>query len=171
MIRKGYIDIYAYGKYKIAIEIDTGHQLKYNSIEKLMESDANIRIGIIGDISHHYLLLNNIYRVKKASDTFNYNQIISFIFVGSKKIIYNSLDALADINLSYFMPTVNLKNNSTMYRTKEKFIRAYNSWSEKEDEQLIREFKENKSISEIVNSHQRNEGAIRSRIKKLRLLK
>ncbi len=207
-VANGYIDLYAYGKEKIAIEFDTGNHLKYNSIEKLFESDSNIKIGIIGDNSRRYLLPSNLTRIKKVSDLFDFDENISLIFIGSKKIIYNSTNNQLQFNnyinkielthnspeivqntkrsywsfqkvkkngtgikLVSFMPTIKLnKNNSFMYKTKEKFVKAYNLWSEEEDEQLIREYNEGKSISEIVNSHQRNYGAIRSRIRKLGLI-
>ncbi len=48
-------------------------------------------------------------------------------------------------------------------------IEAYQSWTKKEDEQLIREQKEGKTIKEMSETHQRTPGAIRSRLKKLEL--
>ncbi len=46
---------------------------------------------------------------------------------------------------------------------------AYQSWSTKEDQQLIREYEEGKTTKEISEIHKRTQGAIRSRLKKLGL--
>ena len=44
---------------------------------------------------------------------------------------------------------------------------AYEKWSPEEDQRLIKEFHEGLSSSEIVKRHQRKEGAIHARLKKL----
>jgi ribonuclease D len=44
---------------------------------------------------------------------------------------------------------------------------AYQSWSEKEDQQLVREYEDGKTIREMSEVHRRTSGAIRSRLKKL----
>ena len=44
---------------------------------------------------------------------------------------------------------------------------AYQSWSEKEDQQLVREYEDGKTIREMSEIHRRTSGAIRSRLKKL----
>ena len=46
---------------------------------------------------------------------------------------------------------------------------AYQPWTEKEDELLVREQKEGKTIKEMSEIHKRTHGAIRSRLKKLEL--
>ena len=48
-------------------------------------------------------------------------------------------------------------------------VEAYQPWTKKEDEQLIREQKEGKTITEMSEIHKRTSGAIRSRLKKLEL--
>jgi hypothetical protein len=46
----GIVDLLAYGwNHKIAIEYDSKISLKYKSIEKLLQSDADILIGIVGN--------------------------------------------------------------------------------------------------------------------------
>jgi ATP-dependent DNA helicase DinG len=50
---------------------------------------------------------------------------------------------------------------------RKKYRRAYESWSDREDNLLRQQFKENKSIKYLAEIFQRNPGAIRSRIKKL----
>jgi hypothetical protein len=44
---------------------------------------------------------------------------------------------------------------------------AYQSWTNEEDRQLIRERENGKTIREISELHKRTQGAIRSRLKKL----
>ncbi len=46
---------------------------------------------------------------------------------------------------------------------------AYKPWTKKEDDQLLREQKEGKTIREMSEIHKRTRGAIRSRLKKLEL--
>ena len=48
-------------------------------------------------------------------------------------------------------------------------VEAYQPWTKKEDEQLIREHKEGKTTKEMSEIHKRTPGAIRSRLKKLGL--
>lgn len=54
-------------------------------------------------------------------------------------------------------------------RLREKFPRAYMPWDEMEDAQLSKRVTEGKSIKELANLHDRQPGAIRSRIAKLEL--
>ena len=55
-----------------------------------------------------------------------------------------------------------------MYRAIRDNLSAYAPWSEKEDDQLLRELAQKMKIREISQIHQRTGGAIRSRIKKLK---
>jgi len=46
--KQGYVDLLAIGQnQKIAIEFDSGTSLKFKSIEKLLQCDANILLGIV----------------------------------------------------------------------------------------------------------------------------
>ena len=47
------------------------------------------------------------------------------------------------------------------------YPRAYENWTQKEDHQIINEYKQGKTIPQIAIIHQRKTGAIRSRLKKL----
>ncbi len=47
--------------------------------------------------------------------------------------------------------------------------RSYQPWSAEEDGRLRREFDRGVPIAEMAESHKRNEGAIRSRLKKLQI--
>lgn len=57
---------------------------------------------------------------------------------------------------------------AALYKT---FSRAYEPWSEEEDEQLKREFGEGKEQKEIAATHDRQKGAIHSRLIKLGLIR
>ena len=50
------------------------------------------------------------------------------------------------------------------------YPRAHEKWTEKEDNQIINEYKQGQTIPQIAVSHQRKTGAIRSRLKKLGLI-
>jgi hypothetical protein len=67
--KKGFIDLYAFNDHwKVAIEFDTGNILKCRSIEKLLESGADIAIGIAGARCAAPVLQSNIRKVMKASE-------------------------------------------------------------------------------------------------------
>lgn len=50
------------------------------------------------------------------------------------------------------------------------YPRAHEKWTEKEDNQIINEYKQGQTIPQIAISHQRKTGAIRSRLKKLGII-
>jgi len=53
--QQGYIDLFATGRNEnIAIEFDRHRSLKYKSIEKLLQFDADILIGIVGNGALNY---------------------------------------------------------------------------------------------------------------------
>ncbi len=67
--REGYLDLYAVknGR-KIAIEFDTGVHLKFKSIEKLFQVDADLCIGIVrGNANAFEDNIKRIEAVKKES--------------------------------------------------------------------------------------------------------
>lgn len=59
------------------------------------------------------------------------------------------------------------KKTYTFNEKREQYINAYKPWCAKDDEELITLYNEKKSIKELMVIFKRNEGAIRSRIKKL----
>ena len=70
---------------------------------------------------------------------------------------------------------VNPKPNSPtpsnyMSRIKENFSRAWQRWDEKEDLQLTENFNSRKNLKELTILHQRAEGGIVARLKKLKLI-
>jgi hypothetical protein len=67
--KNGFIDLLAYNQIeKIAVEFDTGNELKQRSIEKLLESGADFAIGIVGARCISPKLQTNIRRVMKATE-------------------------------------------------------------------------------------------------------
>ena len=54
-----------------------------------------------------------------------------------------------------------------MDRQKQLYSNAYAPWTEEEEQDLLSNYKQGKTISELIEIFQRNEGAIRSRLKKL----
>ena len=58
------------------------------------------------------------------------------------------------------------RKNYTLEEKRKQYPNAYRLWSIGDDEQLITLYNENKSIDELKTIFQRNEGAIRSRIRK-----
>jgi hypothetical protein len=62
----------------------------------------------------------------------------------------------------------NLPNNLDEIR--KYYPRAYEKWTEKEDTQIINEYKQGQTIPQIAISHQRKTEAIRSRLKKLGII-
>ena len=53
---------------------------------------------------------------------------------------------------------------------RKKHQRAYASWTHDEDSELIKSYQEGLSVSQLAEKHQRKNGAIRSRLKKLGLI-
>lgn len=62
------------------------------------------------------------------------------------------------------------KPSTYMSRVKENFARAWQKWDEKEDLQLCENFDARKDLKELTTLHQRAEGGIVARLKKLELL-
>ena len=65
-------------------------------------------------------------------------------------------------------PIEEVISKSHMEQLKEKYANAYKPWEPDEDERLSELFKAEKSIRELSEIFQRNEGAIESRLKKLK---
>lgn len=59
-------------------------------------------------------------------------------------------------------------NSCYMYQAMKNNPSAYAQWSDEEDNQLLKELDANMDVSELSRIHQRTQGAIRSRIKKLK---
>lgn len=55
-------------------------------------------------------------------------------------------------------------------KTRAKHARAYDAWTDQEDEQLVHEYHQGLSIAELMRVHGRTRGAIRSRLKKLKFI-
>lgn len=84
--RKGFIDLVATdGQRKIAVEFDTGNTLKRRSIEKLLDCDAGVVIGIAGTGCSAPKLRENIKKVYDASSyTKHENKVMWIVLLGKK---------------------------------------------------------------------------------------
>ena len=68
-------------------------------------------------------------------------------------------------------PKITMNNtNSYMAKVKANFIRAWERWSSQEDLELISNFNNCMSLENMIEHHQRAEGGIVSRLKKLKLI-
>jgi hypothetical protein len=72
-----------------------------------------------------------------------------------------------DLDIAKKPQSVDVDELSYMEQQKLLFSNAYAKWTSKEDTELIDLFNKGLSIKELVKKFERNEGAIRSRIKKL----
>ena len=82
--------------------------------------------------------------------------------------IVNFMHSLPSFNVSMFLQQEEKqkRKNYTLEEKRKQYPNAYRLWSIGDDEQLITLYNENKSIDELKTIFQRNEGAIRSRIRK-----
>jgi len=64
-----------------------------------------------------------------------------------------------------------LKTTLTFEKIREEFPKAYEKWSELDDELLEISFQMDEDINELAKLFQRKPGAIRSRLKKIGLIK
>jgi len=87
--RDGYLDLVAIKKgRKIAIEFDTGVRLKFKSIEKLFQVDADLCIGIIKGKSNRSGSLDvNIERFEQLTEEFGGVKNNVWLIVLSEKIV------------------------------------------------------------------------------------
>ena len=58
----------------------------------------------------------------------------------------------------------------TKQQRDEKFQMAWEKWTEEEESRLVKEFNQGFSIDEIASMHNRKEGGIRARLKRLGLI-
>ena len=95
------------------------------------------------------------------------DRIISVI--SGVQSIVDYLHPLLSFDVSMFLQQEEKpqKKTYTFNEKREQYFNAYKPWCAKDDEQLITLYNEKKSIKELMVIFKRNEGAIRSRIKKL----
>ena len=106
--------------------------------------------------------LNVVESKRKEDGSYERNSVI--VFEEHLKDLLASLKkALVHFN---YTPK---PEKSHMEELKEKFYNAYQPWTQEEDDKLELLFCEKKTVKELSETFQRNEGAIRSRIKKLEL--
>ncbi len=108
----------------------------------------------------------SITESKKKEDAFERRQIIVFEenFTDFKSVMENALDKFEDL-VNQDGP----KNIYSLEDVRKVHHQAYLPWSAEDDERLEALFCEGRSIKELAQEFERNEGAISSRIKKLEL--
>jgi len=102
----------------------------------------------------------SISESKRTDDGFDRHRILIFEedFNDFKTAFNRVARKLVSENKSYSLDDI-----------REKHPQAYRPWSLEDDEKLETLFCEGKSVKELASTFERNEGAIRSRIKKLEL--
>ena len=130
---------------------------KYQTFSEVRRMPVTIVLGVGGDSSNPELLY--IIPLKK----------ITSIISGVQSIV-DYLYYLPSFHVSMFLQQEEKKQKKT-YTFNEKrkqYPNAYKPWCDKDDEQLISLCNKKKDIKELMVIFKRNEGAIRSRIKKVK---
>jgi len=78
--------------------------------------------------------------------------------------VYPFLDGVTDAIAAMVQPPGRPTREERIVKAKQSYSRAYEPWDKEEDEQLREEIRQQLPVSEIARRHQRNRGAIRSRI-------
>ena len=152
----GYIDVvWVVGSIPIvAIEIDSA--LREKSVRKLLASNAN--------------LLFWVYYGNRA-----FEPLVNSIDVAGRIKVLHFPSKFGKFGIKPQNPKPIEKAESNPIKSysfvevRTKYPNAYEKWSSEQDDMLKEYFKKGLSISEMANKLQRKSGAIRSRIKKLRL--
>lgn len=102
----------------------------------------------------------SISESKRTDDGFDRHRVLVFEedFNDFKAAFNRVAKKIASLNKSYSLDDI-----------REKHPQAYQPWSLEDDEKLETLFCEGKSVKELASFFERNDGAIRSRIKKLEL--
>lgn len=150
---------------KIAIEFDSGVTLKYKSIAKLIQSNADVRVGIVKG-RKSYSVYETKYKMKDVVRRVSYLPkdfwLISINQRVAEKINLNDFSTLKLQNLdkpkSYSIDDIRLT-----------YPKAYAKWSEQEDSELKEKYLDGMTVKELAIHFKRKEGAIYARLKKLGL--
>lgn len=127
----------------------------YKRFSKTRNMPVHIVLGIGGEPSNP----NLIYRIPLE----NINSIIS-----SDVSITQSLCPVRTFDAATFVRQKETEGKAyTMEEKRKHHSNAYKSWTPADDEQLIAFYEEGKDTKELSSTFKRNEGAIRSRLKKL----
>jgi hypothetical protein len=98
--KRGLIDLYARNNdHKVAVEFDNGKRLKFKSIEKLNDSDADILVGVVAGGADDKCIKNNYQRYSEvAINNVSVNRDVWLIILsGSRiKLLSTQRNALLD---------------------------------------------------------------------------
>jgi len=88
--RHGYIDLIAQkNKSRIAIEFDSEIHLKFKSIEKLLQSNADTCLGIVrGSLNEPGLICSNTKRILEVRNEFRVDKKIFWLIIISEQSVY-----------------------------------------------------------------------------------
>jgi len=88
----------------------------------------------------------------------------------AKNVCAQDENARADPDFS-FPQTTTQKSSSSYHNARSECLNAYEPWLPQEDEQLRKEFGQKMPLKLVAEKHQRMKGAIKSRLKKIGLIK
>lgn len=84
--KRGFIDLFAISdEDKVAIEFDNGNNLKLKSISKLLQSDANIRIGVVRGNQRYNVWWSNKRRIAHIMRRLRILNKPIFLIINSQK--------------------------------------------------------------------------------------
>ena len=128
----------------------------YKKFSEARNIPVTVILGVGGEPCNPELL----YRIPLES--------ISSITSGSQSIV-DYLYSSPSFNISMFIQQEDNKQEKayTLDEKRKQYPNAYKSWSVEDDELLMALYNENRNIKDLTSIFKRNEGAIRSRIKKL----
>jgi hypothetical protein len=157
--RDGHVDVvWCIGSIPVvAIEIDSICRTK--SVKKLISVNSNLHFWVYYGVSPFESFVKSIDLTGKIN-------VIHFpTKFGKYGIKLETVKALEISKNESSSPT----KSYTFSDVRLKYQKAYEQWSVEQDEFLKDSFQKGLTVSEIANQLQRKPGAIRSRIKKLRL--
>lgn len=161
--RRGFIDLVAKREnYIIGIEIDRIIP-KYKSIEKLNKINPTISFIVLRSKINE----NQYPKLRRRINSLKPPYIVISLY--HKKILlqdvinFKESDKLLDAPLSTY--------HQRLEKLKLNYPQAYKSWTTEEEKQLTELFGKSKSVSEISKLMGRQSGGIKSRLRKLHLIK
>jgi hypothetical protein len=111
----------------------------------------------------------DVFHVSFGNGSFNKVAADLITFDGENVLFWADGAAAAGHRTADVESIALIKPESTMERSKKAYPRAYDRWSDEEDDQLREEFAQGFSRRELAELHQRQTSAIRSRLERLGL--
>jgi len=140
----------------VAIEIDSA--LRQKSVKKLLASNANLLFWVYYGVTPFESLVNLI-------DVTHRVNVIHFPLRFEKPVLKSKTTQDIEVNRH----ETNSSRSYSFTNVRLKYPNAYMAWTEELDKYLKDSFQKGSAVSKIAKDLQRSPGAIRSRIKKIRL--